>query len=61
MTDILIKSKQNAMKKEVFDINLRHLHSNRPLPESSKLMLDAAKLDVILSFTNLRSWLESEI
>jgi len=35
------------LKKEVFDINLRHLHSNRPVPESSKLQLDATKLEVI--------------
>jgi len=61
MSDILIKSKQNVQKKEVFEINLRHLHSNNPVPESSKLQHDAAKLDVIMSFTDLRTWLESEI
>ena len=49
------------MKKEVFEINLRHLHSNNPLPKSAKLQQDAAKLEVIQSFTDLRAWLEAEI
>ena len=58
MTDVLIKSKQNMLKREVFEVNLRHMHSNNPVPQSARLQADAARLDVILSFTNLRVWLE---
>lgn len=61
MKNTIIKAKFNGQKKPMYDINFRHLANPNLLPQENKLMTEAGKLEVILSFANLRDLIEEEL
>jgi len=61
MSNTIIKAKQNALRKPIYDINLRHLTDPELVPVDGKLVTEAEKLKVLLSFARFRDFIEEEL